>query len=515
MNKFKKALLIASAQVSFERPPAGLAFLSGICEHNNIEYDTFDLNLFIKNRVDNETWHYLEKISFHTQFTTNDSSVLKLIDQLVTEAAEEIVKVSNVDLYAFTVLSYVQIPWLEKLLEKLRPLTDKTFIAGGPGIGHSIEIGKSCGKHLGEQGLLDYWVIGEGDHTFDHFLKGQITPGVNSIEQNTDDYAPQIDDLSDIILPTYKKIKLDDYGSYSTVTHDVKNPPELSLLGSRGCVRRCTFCDVGHIWKKFRFRTGESVVEEIEKHYKETGTLKYHFTDSLINGSLSQFTSLMERLISLQSKYPEFKQLKYSGQFIIRPEKHHKEDMYRLMRDSGCDTLEVGIESGSQRVREHMGKKFSNEDIYYHFEMSQKYGIRNFLLLFPAYPTETIEDHEDTKTLLKNLQKYIINETVFGTTLSSPMSILTNTPIHSMMEDLGIRINGLEAYGNTANWTIDSNPSLTIKERYRRYLELSDLAINLRYPKGSADLTHIQKHLEEIKKELKKQKRVIPLKSKL
>jgi len=515
MTKFNKTVLISSAQISIERPPAGLAFLSGICEHNNIDYEVFDLNLFIKDNVDDETWGYLEKISFHTQFTTDNPETLSLIDKITTDAATEIMKISDVDLYAFTALTYVQIPWLEKLLEKLRPLTDKTFIAGGAGIGHDIEIGKSCGKYLGEKGLLDYWAIGEGDLTFDSFLKGEITDGINSIEKGTDEYSPQIDDLSDLTLATYKKLDIDRYGSYKTLTHEINLPAALSLSTSRGCVRRCTFCDVGHIWKKFRFRTADNVAQEIEKHYKETGITKYFFTDSLINGSLSQFTRLMELIIDLQTKYPELKDFKYSGQFIIRPEKHHKEDMYRLMRDSGCDTLEVGIESGSQRVREHMGKKFSNDDIYYHFEMSEKYGIKNYLLLFPAYPTETLEDHNDTIDLLKKLQKYNISETVFGASLHTPMSILTNTPIHSMMDELGIHMSGLETYGNTANWTIDSNPELTIKERYRRYLELSDLAIELRYPKGAADPSQIQKHLDELTKHLKKQKKTIPLKSEL
>ena len=77
------------------------------------------------------------------------------------------------------------------------------------------------------------------------------------------------------------------------------------------------------------------------------------------------------------------------------------------------------------------------------------------------------------------------------------MGIYKNTPIYDMMNELGISMSN-EQYENVTNWTISSNPQLTLKERYRRFIELALLVLDLGYPKGSADLTHLQMHISDI-----------------
>jgi radical SAM superfamily enzyme YgiQ (UPF0313 family) len=144
--------------------------------------------------------------------------------------------------------------------------------------------------------------------------------------------------------------------------------------------------------------------------------------------------------------------------------------------------VEAGIESGSERVREHMGKKFSDEDLDYHYEMSSKHDITNSLLLFTGYPTETIEDHQDTLNLLKRYQKYLVDGTISMLVLSEPMILLRNTPLANMQDELGLVLFNNE-YGNTL-WTADTNPTFTVEEKYRRYLETNRLSLELGYPRS-------------------------------
>lgn len=480
--------------LTIERPPPALAILAGICEHNNIDYDVFDLNLFL---LDQFGWSEWEKI--HNIFAVSgesepkDNQLSSKVDRVMDLAVEQIL-LSDPDLISVSAFSIMQIPWTRKLLEKLRSKSSTTIIAGGSGISYEQEPDKTAGKILAENNLLDYYVLGEGDKAFDEFLKGNITLGVNDKDSKFENWVPQIDDLDSVILPTYKKLNLNWYKS-----HLSNLAAEIAITGSRGCVRRCTFCDVGHIWKKFRFRSAKSIVDEIVKHYNEVNCLNYFFTDSLINGSLKQFTEVMESLIKLQDVFPDFKKLKYSGQFIIRPKQQHPERIFELLSKSGCDHLEVGIESGSERVRDHLGKKFSNEDIDHHLEMSEKYKIKNHILMFTAYPTETLEDHRETVNFFIKNQKYQINDTIIGTNLNGPVAILKNTPLDKMRNDLKIEIFNME-YVNMSNWVSETNPELTLKERWRRYIELIKLTSELKYRRATLDLMIMNLNIVDFEK---------------
>jgi radical SAM superfamily enzyme YgiQ (UPF0313 family) len=491
---YKKVVLAASAILTIERPPPALAILAGICEHNDIDYDIFDLNIFLLSYFGNEEWEKIANIfSSMTEIKHDNNELINKVDRAMDLAVDQVLSYGP-DLISISSFSVMQIPWTRRFLEKLRSKTKTTIIAGGPGISYEQESNQTAGKILVDNDLLDYYVLGEGDKAFDEFLKGNITLGVNNKNSKFENWVPQIDDLDSIILPTYKKVNLNWYKS-----HLENFVPEISITGSRGCVRRCTFCDVGHIWKKFRFRSAKSIVDEIVKHYNEVKCLNYFFTDSLINGSMKQFIEVMESLIKLQDVYPDFKKLKYSGQFIIRPKQHHPESVFELLSRSGCDRLEIGIESGSEKVRAHLGKKFSNEDIDYHFEMSEKYKIKNHILMFTAYPTETLEDHRDTIDFFIRNQKYQINDTIIGTNLNNPVAILKNTPLDKMRNDLGIEIFNME-YANMSNWVSKTNPDLTLVERWRRYIELVKLTTELKYKRATLDLTLIDLNIADLQK---------------
>jgi radical SAM superfamily enzyme YgiQ (UPF0313 family) len=500
---YKKAALVASAILTIERPPAAIAILAGVCEEYKVDYEFFDFNLFLYRYFGQDLWEKLGSSYLSIEeICSNKPDLLKKVNN-ATDIIVTKIKEYNPDLLVLSTFSTLQIPWTKLLLTKIREKINVTIIAGGPGISYEQEPNKSAGRLLADSNLLDYYVLGEGDKAFADFLKNEISLGINSKDDQYETWVPQIDDLDSLVLPTYKKLGIGNYQSFLS-----DNATQITITGSRGCVRRCTFCDVGNIWKKFRFRSSASIVAEIVKHYEEVGCLNYFFSDSLINGSLKQFIGVLESLIKLQDVLPEFKNLRYSGQFIIRPKAQHPEYLYELMQQSGCDHLEIGIESGSERVRKHMGKNFSNADIDYHLEMCNKYSIKNHLLMFTAYPTETIEDHNDTIEFFRKNQKYLINDTIIGTNLNSPVVIYKNTPLDKMRKDLGITVDDMQ-YENVSNWISATNPELTLKERWRRYLELIKLTSKLRYKRATLDLNLLDSNLRDLISAINKKKIVI------
>ena len=463
-----------------------MAFLSGVCEANALDHGLFDLNIHIRNSLGEELWNQAYTIFSSLDYVDN-REVLDQVD-LAIESGVELVLAQSADIIAITVFSYQQIAITKLFLANLRAKSDVQVIAGGPGVSYEVNTTVTAGKQLLELGLIDYYVLGEGEYTLDQFFKGHIELGVNYTGA-PESWAVQIDNLDDCILPTYKNINFDDYSPGIEIEHTI------SLTGSRGCVRRCTFCDVGHIWKKFRFRSADNIIAEMTKHMQETGIKQFWFTDSLINGPLKQFTELMIKLVELKKTDSEFKDVKYVGQFIVRGPDQHKEEMYRLMKESGCYNIIVGVETGSDSVRFHMGKKFTNKDLDYHLAMCSKYNIRNALLMFTGYPTETLADHNDTVAMFKRYQKYLLDETIINVTLHQPFVLLKNTPIDAMKHEVGITD---ETY-NTYFFNVTTNPDFTVKERFRRYIELAKLSLSLKYPGSWEDLASLKDHINALK----------------
>lgn len=491
MLKYSKALCISSSQIQAHRPPPGLAFLAGLCEKNNLPYEALDLNIFILDNVGTDKWlelyHYT---ALHSKKNKNHH-----LDNLIDDILEKfisLIELYNADLALITVLSYWQNYWCQCLLKKLKDKNSKlTTVVGGPGISVPVDDNKSFGKYLAENHIVDYYIIGEGDIVLQEFIHGNVELGVNGQNDKFESRSLQIDDLDSLAFPSYKKIDVNRYKSNN-------GSGEIAITGSRGCVRRCSFCDVAKTWKKFRFRTAKNIVQEIEKHFVDTGEINFAFTDSLINGSIKNFINFMEGLVELQARHRELKNLKYSGQFIIRPKNQHPEYMYQLMAQTGFQNIQIGVESGSEKVRYHMQKKFANEDIDYHMEMCNKYMLGNTLLLLLGYPTETIDDFNQTLDMIRKYQKYMLNGTLIDVSDSSPLVLLKDTPLYEMAEDLGIDIDTYKEYYNLT-WVSKNNPELTVKERWRRFVLFQRELIKLGYPRPAEQEVVLEQYLENIK----------------
>jgi len=233
-----------------------------------------------------------------------------------------------------------------------------------------------------EKGYIDAFIKGDGERSIIELLRDNWNyPGINTVDE-IDEVIPY--DLS--LGPDYDDIDWSEYHNQHS-----KNP--IYVTASRGCVRKCTFCNDWQIWPTYRFKNAKKVAEEVDylkgKHDRTT----IMFTDSLLNGSLSNFRNIVEELKKVKEKYND-KPFGWNSHLICRPKHQMPESDYKLMAESGCVGAVIGIESFSPSVREHMGKKYTNEDIYFMIEMLVKYDIRAQLLILIGYVNETEEDHK-------------------------------------------------------------------------------------------------------------------------
>ena len=104
--------------------------------------------------------------------------------------------------------------------------------------------------------------------------------------------------------------------------------------------------------------------------------------------------------------------------------------IYVMIKESklaGADNLAVGVESGSEAVRDHMKKQFSNQDLDEFMEQAYKHNINLEFLMIIGYPTETQTDFQDTIDMFTKYTKYqkIISSVALGSTLG----VLPGTPL--------------------------------------------------------------------------------------
>jgi len=463
-----KVLLVTIPKQDVTRPPGILSILAGCCEQVNFDYKCIDLNLWMFKNLNNDEVKNLN-LDFETNTWSNKNNQ-RLYDQVCQQLVEQI-KSYQPDYVAISVFTIQSLLAAEFVLRYLNIHTNRNYkiILGGLGLTNkakNITINNTFGEHVLLEDLADYCIYGEGDVAFVELLRGNFNyPGIN---QNN---PLQITDLNSIPVPSYQHINPSEY-LYS-------DAPEVLVTGSRGCVRDCSFCDVGHYWNKYVYKSGQRMADELFKIWKETGVQKFDFSDSLINGSLKTFREFNKKLIEYRKLEPAFAP-KYKGQFICRPIGQMKISDYEEMAEAGAETIVVGIEHFSESVRLHMGKNFDNDAIDAHFEQCSRLGIKNVLLLMSGYLTETLEDHQTTLGYLERYQVYAMARVIYAINIEVlGLGLYEGSPLYRDREQYDIRF--LSEVDQEYNWYSLQNPNLTPKERVRRTLEVMSHANSLGY----------------------------------
>ena len=290
-----------------------------------------------------------------------------------------------------------------------------------------------------------------------------------------------------------------DYHDFDLSAYEYVNEPTLSITGSKGCVRQCTFCDIPVLWPKYKFRSGEHIANEMLYLNKQHGVNKFYMSDSLVNGSLIAFKDFTETIANHNINNP-FNTIRWVGQYITRPIHQIPKGYYDQLALSGAEGLTIGVESGSDNVRMHMKKKFKTVDIDHEINEFDKRSITCVLLFFSCYPTETWRDFLDTAHMLIRYQKYCASGTVYKMTLGIPYTHHRNTPLWNMQENIGLDYNER----SDTMWLLKDNKDLTFHERLRRRLILQEVCFALHLPlsRNAAELNQLKYTLQYHRKNL-------------
>ncbi len=168
---------------------------------------------------------------------------------------------------------------------------------------------------------------------------------------------------------------------YLDVVHD-----RVMLEVTRGCIRGCRFCQAGMIYRPYRDKSPENLVECARKSIDNTGYSEI----SLTSLSISDYPRLPELVDKLLTWTEEEKvSLSLPSQRI---DAFYEELMEKVMsvRKSG---LTFAPEAGTQRLRDVINKNIAEDDILVACEKAFDGGRNSLKLYFMnGLPTETDED---------------------------------------------------------------------------------------------------------------------------
>ena len=198
-----------------------------------------------------------------------------------------------VGISVFTYISNLAAYYLARVIRELAPAGTRIII-GGFGASSQLQFPEALGapvrpslaETMRDQGIIDTYILGDGERAILEFME--------NLDMAHPERLHKITNFDDIPSPDYSDL---DIGSYQ-----FKNNLTLPVTGSKGCVRRCTFCDIPDLFGKYVQRDGVDMANECIYLYDKYGAKTLYLTDSLVNGSMKAFMDFISTLAELKAK---------------------------------------------------------------------------------------------------------------------------------------------------------------------------------------------------------------------
>jgi hypothetical protein len=242
---------------------------------------------------------------------------------------------------------------------------------------------------------FDALVYGEGEETIQHLAAAGGTPDAFGSIPNlfySLDGTPHrtqermVDRLDTLPLPVY------DPAIYPAMKGDEK-VKVIVIDESRGCRNNCVFCiHPVKSHRQVRVKSIARLIEEVRRLEIQYSLRAFRFAGSCTPYSLlNDFAGeLVRQNISL--RYASFAHIRESD-----------DANFPLLKQSGCQALFFGIESGSQRILDAMRKGITVEQVRKAIRQSHQAGIFTVgSLIFPA-PGEDQHSERETMGLIQQI----------------------------------------------------------------------------------------------------------------
>ena len=294
-------------------------------------------------------------------------------------------EVLDSDYVGFTVMS-TQIPHALELSKLVKRLSSIPIVWGGA---HPTLYPEQTVKHPS----VDYVVKGDGEYFLESLLReGKLEGSSFNVDEN---YSINWNLLKSLEpeMSLKEMSNLTEFG--------------MPILSSRGCPHKCNFCINSILSTKYRRRSLDLVLRDIEEALAQ-GFTRLEFVDECLLAGKGRVSELINRI--------EKKKLKF--EWVASSRVDYFKDSYlgevnflKKLRQSGCWFIGTGAESGSQRILDKINKGVKVRDTINMAKKLGEAGIKGDFSFMIGLPGETKEDYKATLSLIYTLTK--VNPSVY------------------------------------------------------------------------------------------------------
>ncbi len=194
--------------------------------------------------------------------------------------------------------------------------------------------------------------------------------------------------------------------------------PYASIYTSLGCPYKCSFCCINSPFdaNRYRMRSPAAVVAEIKKLHDKYGVKTFKIVDEMFVLNDKHVRAICQGIIDTGLKGLNF--WAYARVDTVTP------DILKLMRDAGIQWIALGIESGSEHVRDGSDKALKENDIVNVVRMIQGAGIKVLGNYIFGLPDDDLQSMQATLDLALELNCEFSN---FYSAMAYPGSPLHKT----------------------------------------------------------------------------------------
>jgi len=342
-------------------PPLGIAYMAGVLQENNIDVEILDASA--------------EDMDFK-------------------DVEKELLK-RKPDLVALTALT----PTIGRALETAQvvkeTLPDSIVVMGGyhPTFNFIETL---------EDENVDIVIRGEGEYIMLnlvqalenqsslHDVKGIVFEDKNSKEIVVNPEAPLIQDLDELPFPALNLLPMKKYRLLDMDTHMT------TMITTRGCPMQCSFCSSAAMHgKKIRERSVENIVDEIEY-------LKTNYDIDTIAFMDDTFTLKKRKVMAICDEILK-RNIEIMWGCTSRVDTLD-EKLLKKMKEAGCITIFIGVESADQQQLDNMCKNTTISKIENAFKIAHKLKIRTIASVALGMPGDTKEIMNKTVKFVHKLK---------------------------------------------------------------------------------------------------------------
>lgn len=326
-------------------PPIGLLYMASYVEKKGFEVDIIDF------QVDFHDWPEIEKRLFLTDY---DFFGITTITSTVSNAYR-----------------------IAGIIKRAHPLA--TVIMGGV---HATALPDEALS----RSSVDYVIRGEGEEPLSQLLQGNSRETIRGLSYKSNGQivhvgANSVTEQIDLLpFPAYHKI---DIRRYKPAISSYRRLPAISMITTRGCPGKCTFCNSANI--KLRTRSAENILAEISMLVTKFGIREISFYDDTFTVYRNNVEHLCDLLVSHK--------IDVTWCCFARVDSV-TESLLAKMKRAGCHQIMYGIETADERVLKNINKRINKERNENVIAMTKKAGITvrcTFMFGSPGEDMQTID----------------------------------------------------------------------------------------------------------------------------